>query len=301
MGGHLQVRRFGGEPPPLLALHGFTQTGAMFAELAGLLGREVAAPDLPGHGGSAHLEATFQAAVLSTTRVLKAMGPIPVLGYSLGGRVALAMSLARPDLVSHLMLVSASTGIEDPVRRAQRLADDFALAARLESMGVPAFLDEWLDRPMFAGLRRRGAAWQAQDRARRLENGTAGLAAALRGSGQGAQPFLGGRLDELTMPVLLLVGEEDERYVAAAETIAGRVETAALAVVPGAGHALIGEDPRFCADLISQFLSDSTGRRTEGQQQPDQEVEAGHTPQGPDQRRTLGLPMDRSDDGVGGR
>lgn len=254
------MRRFAGESPPLVALHGFTQTGAMFAELAGLLGREVLAPDLPGHGRSAGVQVSFASAVSRVGDVLAGLdGPVPLVGYSQGGRVALSVALERPELVSHLVLVSASSGIEDEVERTERVRSDQALAADLHDGPLSSFLDRWLAQPMFEGLHRRNAAWRAADLAARLENTTDGLAAALVGMGQGVQPYFGGRLGEVTMPVLLLVGMLDEKYVSIATAMSPDMPLATLHIIADAGHSLIAEQPNVVAGLVGRFLADRVG------------------------------------------
>lgn len=255
MAARLHVRRFG-LGSPLVALHGFTQTGAMFCELATFLGRSVTAPDLPGHGGSARVPATFQSAVDRVGRVLATFGhAVPLLGYSQGGRVALGVALARPSRISRLVLISAGAGLADPEDRARRRKHDEALARLLESAGLDGFLTHWLGLDMFAGLRRRGEAWAAVDRAGRSENTVGGLRAALLGMGQGIQPYLGDRLGGLPMPVIILAGERDESYLTTARWLAERIPFADLAVLPGCGHALVGEDPQAVAALVDAFLA----------------------------------------------
>ena len=252
----LWVHRLPGRPPPLVALHGFTQTGAMFAELADLLGREILAPDLPGHGRSVGVHVSFSSAVSGVVEVLaSAGGAVLLAGYSQGGRVALAVALERPELVSHLVLLSASAGIEDEVERSERLRADAELAAVLQMDGLGTFLDRWLDLPMFEGLEKRGATWRAADRAARLENTPDGLAAALVGVGQGTQPYLGGRLGELHMPVLVVAGGLDRKYVSIATAMSRSLPYGQLRVVPATGHAVIGEQPWVVADLILGFLT----------------------------------------------
>lgn len=252
------MRRFAGESPPLVALHGFTQTGAMYAELAGFLGREVLAPDLPGHGKSSGVPVSFGSAVEGVAGVLVSLtGPVPLVGYSQGGRVALGAALQTPELVSHLVLVSASPGIGDEAEREVRRRSDESLAEELRSSGLPTFLDGWLGGAVFKGLQRRDEEWRIADRAARLENTADGLAAALAGMGQGSQPYFGERLIELSMPVLLLAGLLDEKYVSIATAMSAAVPNGALGIIPDAGHALIGEQPRMVAGLIQGFLTGS--------------------------------------------
>jgi 2-succinyl-6-hydroxy-2,4-cyclohexadiene-1-carboxylate synthase len=251
----LSVRRFPGGLPPLVALHGFTQTGEMYAELAGLLGREIVAPDLPGHGRSGGYPATFASAVSGVVEVLAAVGgPVPLAGYSQGGRVALAVALERSELVSHLVLVSTTTGIEDETERAARHHADKMLAAKLRDEGLVSFVDRWLALPMFKGLERRGEAWLSVDRTARLENSAEDLAAGLVGMGQGAQPFFGDRLARLQMPVLVITGGLDQKYTSLGTAMARSIAHGTLHIVPDAGHAVIAEEPRVVADLIDTFL-----------------------------------------------
>lgn len=252
------MRRLAGRPPPLVALHGFTQTGAMFEEVAGLLVREVLAPDLPGHGRSGRIPASFAFAVSGVVEVLASVGgPVPLAGYSQGGRVALAVALERPELVSHLVLVSASAGIENEVERRERYRSDERLASELRTEGIPLFLDRWLDQAVFERLQRRGTVWTAADRAVRLENSDEGLAAALVGMGQGAQPYLGGRLGALQMPVLVIAGGLDPKYVSIAHAMSRALPFGTLHIIADAGHSVIGEQPSVVADLVAAFLTTS--------------------------------------------
>jgi 2-succinyl-6-hydroxy-2,4-cyclohexadiene-1-carboxylate synthase len=254
--GGLWVRRYPGEPPPLVALHGFTQTGAMYAELAGMLGRETLALDLPGHGRSVGFPISFGSAVAGVVEVLVSLRePAPLVGYSQGGRVALAAALERPELVSHLVLISTTPGIEDEGEQAKRRRADEARAAELRKEGLAVFVDRWLSSSMFRGLDRRGAAWQTADRAVRLENTADGLAEALVGMGQGAQPYLGERLGDLRMPALVIAGERDEKYLSIASEMSRSLARGMLRLVPESGHAVIGEQPRIVTDLVAGLLA----------------------------------------------
>jgi 2-succinyl-6-hydroxy-2,4-cyclohexadiene-1-carboxylate synthase len=242
----------------LVALHGFSQTGAAYEETAGLLGVEVVAPDLPGHGRSTAVPASFDSATSGTVEILRELGrPVPLLGYSQGGRVALGVALEHPDLVSRLILVSTSPGIASAGQRSKRRQEDESRATRLESIGIEKFLDEWLEMPMFGGLSKRGRDWQKRDRAVRLQNGTRGLAAALRGMGQGVQPYFGDRLGEIRIPALLIVGALDHRYVALAEAMRRGLRDVDLAIVPNTGHPVVGEEPGVVADLVGRFVGET--------------------------------------------
>jgi 2-succinyl-6-hydroxy-2,4-cyclohexadiene-1-carboxylate synthase len=234
--------------PPLVLLHGFTQTRHSWRRtIAALDGTpRVLAPDLPGHGLAAARPASFPAC---TAYVRALAGERFALGgYSMGGRIALATAVALGDMVERLVLVGASPGIADDAERARRRAADEALAARIEAIGVDAFAREWGAQPLFAGQPERVAAAANADR---LRNTAEGLAAALRGLGTGVMEPLWDRLGELRMPVTLLAGERDEKFHAIAADMASRLPDARVVIVPGAGHAAQLERP----DVVAGYLA----------------------------------------------
>jgi len=238
-----------GAGPRLVLVHGFTQTGAHWRAVADDLAadHEVVRVDAPGHGGSASLTADLVegAHLLGATA-----GEATYVGYSMGGRLSLALALARPDLVAGLVLVGATAGIEDPNERAHRIAADEALARRLEDEGVDAFLAWWLAQPLFAGLDERAADVHA-----RRQNTVAGLAASLRLAGTGAQEPLWNRLGELTMPVLVVAGGDDRRFTTIARRLADAIgDNADVALVAGAGHGVHLEAPSGFLETLRPWL-----------------------------------------------
>jgi 2-succinyl-6-hydroxy-2,4-cyclohexadiene-1-carboxylate synthase len=221
-----------GSGPRLVLVHGFTQTGRSWGPIAADLSRdyEVVTVDAPGHGRSSGLAADLPtgAALLG-----QAGGEAVYVGYSMGGRLALHLALARSDLVGGLVLIGATAGIEDAGERVARRAADNRLAAELERDGIDLFLDRWLAQPLFASL-----PVEAADLDDRRQNTAAGLASSLRLAGTGTQAPLWDRLDALTMPMLVLAGERDEKFAALGRRMADAVgRSATFAVVPGAGHA----------------------------------------------------------------
>ncbi len=162
------------------------------------------------------------------------------------------MALAHPERVEALLLVGTTPGIADPVEREARAHEDEALAAEIEGGSIEAFAERWGRNPLFKG--------QAEDVARaahedRLRNDPAGLAAALRGLGQGAGEPLWSSLGRLRMPVVLVVGERDAKYRKLAERMAAAIADAEVLVVPATGHAVHLEAPEIVAQAIAQAAS----------------------------------------------
>lgn len=247
---HVEVA---GTGPPVVLLHGFTQTGRLWGRFGDQLERHhrLVRVDLPGHGGSADVRADlWETAALVEAAARRAVGsaPFAVVGYSLGGRVALHLVLAHPEQVSRAVLVGATGGIDDAEDRARRRARDEATAAELESSGdVDRFLRRWLSSPMFAGL---GAAGIDE----RRRNTPTGLASSLRLTGTGSQEPLWERLATLAVPLAALAGADDPRFVSAARRLAATAPAGVWSMVPGAGHAAHLHQPGVLARLVRSFV-----------------------------------------------
>lgn len=256
--GELWVRRWPGPLPPLVALHGFSLHGGMFGGLATQrsLGRGVAAPDLPGHGRS-RLEPVDLTTTLAALETWLAASetPAPVLGYSQGGRIALHLAHRHRDLVSRLVIVSASPGLSEPERQKRR-TDDERLARSIEEHGLAPFLDGWLADPL-TGTSRFSASAATADRRLREENTPSGLAAALRGLGQGLLPTVD--VAEIPVPVLWVAGSLDTRYVRLAQAAAAR-SGGEIRVIQGCGHNVVGERPVELASIVASFINGPSGK-----------------------------------------
>ena len=239
------MHRWGREEGALIALHGFTGGGLDFEALAARLSVGVIAPDLPGHMGAppaAMAEAVAQLRPLVSGRVL--------LGYSMGGRTALQVACAEP--VKALVLIGATPGIADPIQRAARRAADENLAARIEAIGLEAFLAEWSRKPIIATQDRIDPRWRLPMLARKHQHQTSGLAGSLRGMGTGAMVPVWDRLP--AVPTLLIVGGEDGKFIAIAESMAARMARAEVVRIPGAGHCAHLEDPERVGAAVDGFL-----------------------------------------------
>ena len=176
-----------------------------------------------------------------------------LLGYSMGGRIALYTALS--GYFRALILESASPGIADPDERARRRHADDELANRIERDGLESFIDYWEKLPLFASQQHLPERIRATQHAQRLTNSTRGLANSLRGIGTGVQPSLYEDLPNLHIPTLLITGDLDDKYCAIAQHMALALPAARLSIVPGAGHTVHLEKPTHFHKLIHDFCT----------------------------------------------
>ncbi|MDX6734006.1 MAG: 2-succinyl-6-hydroxy-2,4-cyclohexadiene-carboxylate synthase [Baekduia sp.] len=233
----------------LALLHGFGGTHRAWDPVLPELDRQrynALVPDLRGHGTKAGVRPISFAGC--TADVLAAAPPEFVLcGYSFGGRIAQHVALAAPERVTRLVLVSTSAGIDDEEGRAERRAQDERLAADLEHMTIEQYADRWQAQPLFAGTPPEAARWWREDL---LRNDPVALAGALRGIGTGQMEPLWDRLAGLTMPVTIVVGDRDQKFMNFAERYRAVLPQAEVVVIAGAGHGLPREAPRELAAAI---------------------------------------------------
>jgi 2-succinyl-6-hydroxy-2,4-cyclohexadiene-1-carboxylate synthase len=255
------VTRGSGEP--VVVLHGFSGSGEAMASLVFQLdGYRCVAVDLVGHGRSpspvdlAPYGVEAMAASVAQLAAGLGDGPAHVVGYSMGGRVALALAAARPQLCRSLTLISATAGITDVSERVQRRRADRALADRIGEHGLARFVDEWVAMPMWDSLRASlsAEAWQASID-QRLRSDPTGLANSLRAGGTGSMEPLWDRLEALNVPTLVMCGELDAKFVAIGHQMHGLLPHSDLVIVPGAGHAAHLEDPDGCVTAIRRHLA----------------------------------------------
>ena len=248
----------------LVLLHGFTGSamawGHLIIDLAST-GLHIVALDMLGHGQSdapadaerysiEHCQEDILAA-LQTLGIER--GKAILLGYSMGGRIALYCGLS--GYFRALILESASPGLATPAERQQRQASDEALATRIEQDGIEAFVDYWEKIPLFASQQQLATEQREELHAQRLNNRAQGLANSLRGVGAGAQPELYTRLPTLHLPVLLLAGELDSKFCAIAQQMALQLPQAKLQIIPQAGHTIHLEQPDAFMAEVSEFCA----------------------------------------------
>jgi 2-succinyl-6-hydroxy-2,4-cyclohexadiene-1-carboxylate synthase len=247
--------------PEILFLHGFMGSVADWREVTAAVdgSYRCLAVDLPGHGASldlpypeAYTVAGAARALLDLLDELNVERPV-VVGYSMGGRLALYLALRHPERCSGLFLESASPGIEDAAERDARREADEEKAMRLESDDFRAFLADWYRQPLFASLPRHEGLMERIVDARR-RNDPRELARSLRGMGAGSQPSLWADLGRLEAPALAVAGALDEKYVGISRRMAALNPRLRAVLVADAGHNVHLEAPEAYLALLQDFL-----------------------------------------------
>ena len=248
----------------IVLLHGFGGCRQSWRRVVEALpgDNETVAIELLGHhergAQAAQSDGSFEGEVSRVEGLIAAAAggrQVHLVGYSLGARVALGLLCSSSVPVTRATLVGVNPGLSDDDQRRQRRRSDGLWAAKLESAGDPElvlerFFHRWQGQELFASQRALSPAGLEEQR--RLRSGLcpAGLARAMRTLSLGAMPDYGARLDELDIPVELVVGERDAKFRGLAEQMLARIRRSTLRVVPGVGHNVVLEAPEHLAEII---------------------------------------------------
>lgn len=202
--------------------------------------------DAPGHGNNIN---GARSLTQCAEDIATSMKTGILVGYSMGARMALHVALLYPELVAQLVLISGTPGLKTESERTNRIQNDSELADRIEIIGTPAFIDEWLALPIFSGLSN-----ETNQRNDRLRNTAKGLADSLRFAGTGTQEPQWANLHQLSMPVHLIVGEHDQKFTAIAEEMKPLISTSEMTVVSNSGHTVHLENSTATGQLLDSII-----------------------------------------------
>lgn len=248
--------------PPVILLHGFTGDHTTWESLKETLKGlfQVITIDLIGHGKT---DSPKQPERYEVDRAAKDIIDIMdhlqldtahLLGYSMGGRLALSIALKYPDKMKSLMLESVSPGLKTKEEKEARVLNDEALATRILDHGIINFVHYWENIPLFQTQKKLPVEIQNQIRAQRLQNNPIGLANSLRGFGTGRQPSWWPELNKLDIPVLLMCGKLDEKFCKIAAEMNQLLPESAMIEFNAAGHAIHVEQPNKFDTIVKEFL-----------------------------------------------
>jgi len=240
----------------IIFLHGFTGSNADWINIAAVLAPScnIITPDIVGHGNAISPENSddYRMEIVSKTIIALTDSQFNLIGYSMGGRLALYIATHYPDKVKSLTLISASPGLKTQTEREARRKSDNELADKIEKNGIEWFVDFWENLPLWDS---QSPELKAELREKRLKNNPVGLANSLRGMGTGVMPSLWEKLPDLPMPVKLIVGELDTKFVGINQEMANLIPDVNLTIIPDAGHAAHLEKPDEFKEILLEFLN----------------------------------------------
>jgi 2-succinyl-6-hydroxy-2,4-cyclohexadiene-1-carboxylate synthase len=249
-----------GDPnaPPVVLLHGFLGTASDWQDLANDLADDYYAimPDLPGHGRNIPIQQriSLDHVVATVLELVSKLNAPPVLiGYSMGGRIALSTAVSSPRSFAGLILEGANPGLAGEKDRLERARLDDQRARQLEDQGLTVFVQNWYQAELFQSLDSNPAR-KAQLIEQRRTGSARDLAAVLRTFSVGRQPNYRPKLSGIKLPVLLIAGEYDRKYTEINAEISALSPQAESVMIQAAGHNCHFEQPEAYAKVVRDFL-----------------------------------------------
>jgi 2-succinyl-6-hydroxy-2,4-cyclohexadiene-1-carboxylate synthase len=250
--------------PLILFLHGFMGNSHEFDEAIQLLSKEFSflTVDLPGHGKTLFLNSdeyyTMEKTAHLLINLLNELGISQcfLVGYSMGGRLALYLTLYFPQYFSKVVLESASPGLQTEAERLERVKRDEQIARKLVRIAAKSdfetFLANWYAQPIFGNIKHHPQFLRLLES--RLQNNPIELSKSLRFMGTGCQPSLWEKLKENKIPLLLLAGEYDQKFIDINQKMSNICEWSQLKVMNQAGHTIHFENTGTFVENIKQFF-----------------------------------------------
>jgi 2-succinyl-6-hydroxy-2,4-cyclohexadiene-1-carboxylate synthase len=264
--------------PLILLLHGFMGDRHDFAPITLLLANQYQCLclDLPGHGETRVREEAEYGMALTARAIIGALDQLRIsqcflVGYSMGGRLALYLTVYFAERFIGAVLESVSPGLKTEEERKQRVQRDWQLATELETMDFAEFLTNWYEQPLFASMERsversvngskrplagisKRSPTFTQILERRRQNQPTELAKSLRNLGTGSQPSLWAKLAQNQIPLLLLVGELDQKFVQINQEMQMLCSLAQLQIMAGCGHNVHFENVQGFVEHLRGFF-----------------------------------------------
>lgn len=251
-----------GRGQTILLLHGFTGSTKTWENLINKLEQNfhVIAIDLLGHGKTdspiheERYKMELAAKDLYDFLIKRQIDSVHLLGYSMGGRLALYFALAYPAKISSLILESCTAGLQSEQERYARIEQDNHLSSKILNEGIEAFVNYWENIPLFSTQKKLPSESQVKIKQGRLNQSPIGLSNSLKGMGTGIQPSLWDHLNQIKNPTLLVCGEYDEKFCLIMGKMNEKLKNSEIIKIPDAGHAIHVEQSEKFATIVSGFL-----------------------------------------------
>ncbi|WP_026561812.1 2-succinyl-6-hydroxy-2,4-cyclohexadiene-1-carboxylate synthase [Bacillus sp. J37] len=252
-----------GKGEPLVFLHGFTGSSLNWQHLINdFRDYQLICIDILGHGKTDHPSDSsryeMEEVVEDIIEILNRLtiDKAHIIGYSMGGRLALSLAVLYPHRVKKLVLESSSPGLNTYDERNRRIKSDQALADEIVREGISRFVEKWEKIPLFSSQMMLSDSKKSKLRKQRLLNSEIGLSNSLLGMGTGSQPSWWDSLPKLRIPVLLICGELDQKFCEIAKRMHELLPYSVIKEINQAGHAIHVEQPRIFGKIVIEFLNE---------------------------------------------
>jgi 2-succinyl-6-hydroxy-2,4-cyclohexadiene-1-carboxylate synthase len=247
---HAEVKNADAAGPWLVFLHGFSGDSQEWQAVGDRFsGCPCLYIDLPGHGGSGDIVVTTFAqmrdrlsATLNSYNILSYW----LVGYSLGGRIAMDFACQQPKGICGLIVEGGHPGLMDDAERPSRMASDRRWANRFRTESLHAVFADWYQQPVFASLL---PAQRLTLITLRSQNNGRALAAMLEATSLAVQPDLRPALRQCAFPVHYLCGEFDSKFRGLTADVA-----ATCHFIVAAGHNAHRDNPDAVAACLAHIL-----------------------------------------------
>lgn len=256
--------------PRIVALHGFTGSGADFGPLEDLTRKdyEWCTPDLPGHGACSSLPFnSIEDPLAFTLRQCKEQVPKAwleedegycLLGYSMGGRIALHWALSEPQGVERLLLIGASPGVRSTREQEEKVLFDEVIKTKLKTLSMEDFTTWWQSLPLMQSQKNIDPAIYKEMLIRRFQGSNESLLFGVDYLSAAEMPSLWKHLEAITQPTLLLCGKKDPKYLEVMEAMKERIPYSLLEVLEHCGHMAHLEQPLSFVKAMKNFIENTS-------------------------------------------
>ncbi|MGB6299457.1 MAG: 2-succinyl-6-hydroxy-2,4-cyclohexadiene-1-carboxylate synthase [Rivularia sp. (in: cyanobacteria)] len=252
------------DKPLILFLHGFMGNSNEFNEAISLLADDFHCLniDLPGHGKTQVLNDDCYTMVKTADGLITLLDKLKIdrcflVGYSMGGRLALYLTLNFPQYFNRVILESATPGLSIQEEKLERIKRDEQIARKLsrsiDKGNFRKFLDNWYSQGIFGNIKNHPQFEQMIEN--RLQNNPLELAKSLRLMGTGVQPSLWEKLAENKVPLFLLVGENDLKFIDINTKMAQVNELCELNIIKNVSHNIHLENTSVFVENIRYFFN----------------------------------------------
>lgn len=258
---HLNYEILNSNPlaPYIFLLHGFTGSSNDWIEPSKYFLRNynIIAFDVIGHGKSSSPDDVNLYTQEEIVEQLKAIiqfftqDKVILLGYSMGGRIALSFAVRYPDMLQGLILESTSAGLLNEDERKSRYESDLKLTEYINSHSMNEFINYWVNIPLFTSQKKLNL---SESKSEKKNNNKIGLINSLKGFSTGRMNPLHKHLHKISFPTLLITGELDTKFTTLNKDLNKNIITSTHIIIDDAGHNTHLERPQEFAQTINNFL-----------------------------------------------